>query len=569
MASLVYAPLGNDNGGIVLDVSEIGLSIRLAMPLGAEGIYRLHFQLPQTGNPIELSGRVAWVGDSRKEVAVEFVDLTSEARQSIQEWMAFEASGGGVSQDAPRAEAPDTRPPDYKKSRGPARRATRFASAMARSAVPEIPAKVPSELLNPSGETARAESDPRVEQVSETPETSRSALTELPDQPGDAPVQIPPPVILAGGSPFSESTHEISESPVQTPHQVSPQRVVETSEKVSTNLASQETERTGASDRSDSLAAEPDASHVMDLRPPFNSVLFGGQPAHRATDRYAGASEISPYFSSRRGLERGGWLALAALVCVLIVIAFEIGVAVGRGALEQFYAPFEKRQPQPASAPQAVEPPSLGSSAAAPDSQSQSAANPQSAAAPTADGQDTHSQDASSSTGSSSPDSPANPTPTPDSAASGPNPPPAASLAGAPWIENPVFPMDLPEEAVSASSSVAISSHRIIPPPPGFDAHNPPKGVHLAIGERTRRVEPLYPKSAIEQRTEGKVRLRIRIGADGTVETVENLGGPPLLVPAAIEAVRGWHYAKTYLNGRPIETQEDVNFIFRLPNNLR
>ena len=129
--------------------------------------------------------------------------------------------------------------------------------------------------------------------------------------------------------------------------------------------------------------------------------------------------------------------------------------------------------------------------------------------------------------------------------------------------------MDLPEEAVSASSSVAISSHRIIPPPPGFNAHNPPKGVHLAIGERTRRVEPLYPKGAIEQRTEGKVRLRIRIGADGTVETVENLGGPPLLVPAAIEAVRGWHYAKTYLNGRPIETQEDVNFIFRLPNYLR
>ena len=40
------------------------------------------------------------------------------------------------------------------------------------------------------------------------------------------------------------------------------------------------------------------------------------------------------------------------------------------------------------------------------------------------------------------------------------------------------------------------------------------------------------------------------------------ISGHPLLVPAALEAVRQWVYETTLLNGNPVEvlTQIDVNF---------
>lgn len=40
------------------------------------------------------------------------------------------------------------------------------------------------------------------------------------------------------------------------------------------------------------------------------------------------------------------------------------------------------------------------------------------------------------------------------------------------------------------------------------------------------------------------------------------MSGPPLLVTAAIEAVRRWQYKPTMLNGSPVEviTEIEVNF---------
>ena len=52
------------------------------------------------------------------------------------------------------------------------------------------------------------------------------------------------------------------------------------------------------------------------------------------------------------------------------------------------------------------------------------------------------------------------------------------------------------------------------------------------------------------------------IAADGTVKNLTVISGHPLLVPAALEAVRQWVYQQTLLNGEPVEvmTQIDVNF---------
>jgi TonB family protein len=125
------------------------------------------------------------------------------------------------------------------------------------------------------------------------------------------------------------------------------------------------------------------------------------------------------------------------------------------------------------------------------------------------------------------------------------------------------FLLSLPEEAVSASSSVAISSRRLIPTPPGFEVQEQNK--NLRVGRLLRRVDPSHPLEAEQQRIEGTVRLHAVIGKDGKIQSLETISGPPLLVEAAETAVREWRYGPTLLDGHPIETQADINLVFRLP----
>ena len=56
--------------------------------------------------------------------------------------------------------------------------------------------------------------------------------------------------------------------------------------------------------------------------------------------------------------------------------------------------------------------------------------------------------------------------------------------------------------------------------------------------------------------------LNVILGKDGTIQNLTVASGHPLLVPAAVEAVKQWVYQPTLLNGEPVEvvTQIDVNF---------
>ena len=78
-------------------------------------------------------------------------------------------------------------------------------------------------------------------------------------------------------------------------------------------------------------------------------------------------------------------------------------------------------------------------------------------------------------------------------------------------------------------------------------------------------VEPVYPPDAEKNHIEGTVKLHATIGADGSIKDLQPLNGPPSLFPAALTAVRQWRYNPTLLNGQPIETQEDISLVFRLP----
>jgi protein TonB len=77
-----------------------------------------------------------------------------------------------------------------------------------------------------------------------------------------------------------------------------------------------------------------------------------------------------------------------------------------------------------------------------------------------------------------------------------------------------------------------------------------------------RKTPPIYPQLAKSARVSGVVHLAAIISKDGTIQELHSLGGPALLIQAAMDAVKTWVYKPTMLNGEPVqvETTIDVNF---------
>jgi TonB family protein len=68
-------------------------------------------------------------------------------------------------------------------------------------------------------------------------------------------------------------------------------------------------------------------------------------------------------------------------------------------------------------------------------------------------------------------------------------------------------------------------------------------------------VPPIYPTDA---RVQGAVVLKAVIGKDGTVQSLSVVLGHPMLVTAAIEAVKQWKYRPYQLNGSPVEVETQI-----------
>lgn len=78
--------------------------------------------------------------------------------------------------------------------------------------------------------------------------------------------------------------------------------------------------------------------------------------------------------------------------------------------------------------------------------------------------------------------------------------------------------------------------------------------VHRAI---VSRVSPVYPELAKRMHVGGKVMLLVTIQPDGTVSATKVESGHALLVPAAEDAVRRWHFAP---NSESSETVVEIAF---------
>jgi TonB family protein len=77
-------------------------------------------------------------------------------------------------------------------------------------------------------------------------------------------------------------------------------------------------------------------------------------------------------------------------------------------------------------------------------------------------------------------------------------------------------------------------------------------------------VLPVYPPLARQARLQGVVVLDAEISKDGTVETLRVIRGHPLLIQAALKAVKQWRYKPYVRNGEPVAVNTQISVGFSL-----
>jgi protein TonB len=81
-----------------------------------------------------------------------------------------------------------------------------------------------------------------------------------------------------------------------------------------------------------------------------------------------------------------------------------------------------------------------------------------------------------------------------------------------------------------------------------------------------RRVEPVYPTLPKQIHKEGRVELRAIIATDGSIKSLEVVGGDLMFYQSALDAVSQWHYKPTILNGQAVEIDTYITVIYTMPH---
>jgi periplasmic protein TonB len=111
---------------------------------------------------------------------------------------------------------------------------------------------------------------------------------------------------------------------------------------------------------------------------------------------------------------------------------------------------------------------------------------------------------------------------------------------------------------VNATSNLAVPKFAPVVPQRVRISQGVTKGLLI------RRVEPTYPPLARSARVQGEVVLSAIISTNGDIENLQLVSGHPMLVPAALSAVKQWRYKPYLLNGQPTEVETTITVIFTL-----
>ncbi len=75
------------------------------------------------------------------------------------------------------------------------------------------------------------------------------------------------------------------------------------------------------------------------------------------------------------------------------------------------------------------------------------------------------------------------------------------------------------------------------------------------------KVAPVYPDLAVRTHLSGVVKLQATIAPDGSVKLIKVVGGNPVFIRAAQNAVANWKYTSA-----PDETHESIELVFQTPH---
>jgi TonB family protein len=574
--SLAYVHLGESNGGIVLNISEGGIAVQAAEALDAgEEPLAMRIEIPGSRKRLEVSGEIMWVGESRKEAGLRFVDLSEGALKRIRSWMAREDSPGSAPEESEEEiEAPVVRTAQARTEA--ARDAEDFSDRGERVAEAE-------EFAAENDEEFSEIKEP-VEGNEEAAEFAEESVAEAADETAVEPVET----VEESGE---DAAVAMEASPRATKEPFVPPAATGSEEDRARTIAPPVLTFEKKPQIPNSPYTPISGGHGA---PAFATAVAPPAPARYSSSDAAATLFPQPRASAEPAAEGSGWKSfrvqlqsgwfLAVLVLLLATISFIAGMAVRRGALNAVMGDVDDVV-QPKSAPA----PSSGNLTGnpAPDA----SGNVSGATASTAPSKplqieivdlENHHWTIPASAGANqgaasaaqqtqvNEAAPRNEAPAAaPSAAILPNqkPPQAAPANDAAAAAKPGAPLmlTLPETPISASGSVAIRATSMVPVATG-DAQSAQQARNLRIGEIVNLVEPVYPSDARQARLEGTVKLHVVVAANGEVQSFRAVSGPEALAQAAMIAVREWRYRPTLLNGKAVEMQEDVTFVFRLPN---
>jgi len=530
-ASCAYTVLDDINGGIVLNISEMGMAVAATDPLAvADYLPHIRFRLPNVEQRIKVSAQVVWLAESKTKVGVRFVDLTAETRNQIANWIASEkpaAEFEGLTPAPVESLLPATLesfPPEPKWTVVPEQDQPSSPELIAHAAsrpsevvTPEIRDADPSSLVEDlsitAGSTAFApgfapharfgKAESSATRIASS--FSRSYVRELSVPRVAAAILLVAVISLAawltaGRSPLGSRPQETQKSLPATDHtsQALLDQLREKTSRTATPPVGDNSVTPAVNPPTPATAeshSESTVTQSLNAPPedPYASVAPTGPSAAVATPSFPDFNEpeASP---ERKGSTR----------------------TIARNAPPPAVS-------QPAHSPRAVAPLSSAPPRTAPRK-----VMPAMRAAPHVSS-------------------------------------PSTILFTGPGDGSKPFRLTLPEKPIAASSSFAISSQLSVFVSPERGSVPPREPARLQAGKLVSFVWPSYPRPGDRHASPETVKVRTTIGELGQVLDVKRVSGSLSLLPAAVSAIRLWRYEPTLVNQRPVQTQQDVTIEFRPP----
>jgi periplasmic protein TonB len=86
----------------------------------------------------------------------------------------------------------------------------------------------------------------------------------------------------------------------------------------------------------------------------------------------------------------------------------------------------------------------------------------------------------------------------------------------------------------------------------------------VANGNKIAGNDPTYPQMAKIAHVQGDVVLQATISKQGTIENLRAISGHPILIQAAMDAVKQWRYKPWILNGDAVEVETTITVKFHM-----